>query len=89
MVAAILAGVIFVAMFGLIILDKIERHYVTLGCGALILILVFGLCMHSGTAVVETLNLHSFITPEFWYQAGRRPAPPAASTGRPFSLWPV
>ncbi len=70
MVAAILAGVIFVAMFGLIILDKIERHYVTLGCGALILILVFGLCMHSGTAVVETLNLHSFITPEFWYQAG-------------------
>lgn len=70
MFAAILAGIIFVFMFFLIILDKIERHHVTLGCGLLTLILVFGVCMHSGAAVIETLNLHSIITPVFWYQAG-------------------
>ena len=31
----VLALIIFISMFVLIVLDKIERHYVTLGCGAL------------------------------------------------------
>lgn len=70
MLAAVLAGIIFIAMFGLIILDKLERHYVTLGCGALTLILVFGGCMKSPSAIWETLNLHSFFTGHFWYQVG-------------------
>lgn len=69
-VAQVLAVVIFIAMFILIVLDKIERHYVTLGCGVLTLILVFGLGMHSMDAVVETLNLKSIFTPGFWYAAG-------------------
>ena len=70
MVGQILAVVIFVAMFVLIVIDKIERHYVTLGCGLLTLLLVFGLCMHSTPAIVETLNIQSIFTADFWYAAG-------------------
>lgn len=68
--AQILAVVIFVAMFGLIVMDKIERHYVTLGCGLLTLVLVFGLIMHDTGAIMETLNLKSIFTISFWYAAG-------------------
>ena len=64
MVGQILAVVIFVAMFVLIVIDKIERHYVTLGCGLLTLLLVFGLCMHSTPAIVETLNIQSIFKSE-------------------------
>lgn len=45
--APIAATMIFVLMFVLIVMDKIKRHYVTLGCGLLTLVVVFGLCMHS------------------------------------------
>ena len=41
----ILAVIIFIAMFVFIVIDKIERHYVTLGCGVLTLTVVFGLVM--------------------------------------------
>ncbi len=68
--AQILAVVIFVAMFVLIVMDKIERQIITLVCGVLTLVLVFGLGMHSMSAVLETLNLHSIFTPGFWYAAG-------------------
>jgi Na+/H+ antiporter NhaD/arsenite permease-like protein len=54
-------------MFALIIMDKIEKHYVTLTCGLLTIVLVFGLGLHSMTAVTDTLNLHSIITTNFWY----------------------
>lgn len=70
MISQIVAAVIFVVMFILIVVDKIERHYVTLGCGVLTLGLVMGLCMQSGEAVVQTLNFGSIITPEFWYHTG-------------------
>lgn len=70
MLAEILAVIIFLVMFILIITDKIERHYVTLGCGLLTLLLVFGLGMHSMEAVKETLNIHNIFTLEFWYAAG-------------------
>lgn len=66
----IIAVVIFVLMFALIIMDKIPRHWVTLGCGAATLIIVFGICMKSPQAIMETLNLKSIITPAFWYSAG-------------------
>ena len=64
--AQIFAVVIFVAMFILIVLDKIERHYVTLGCGLLTLVIVFGICMRSGTAILNTLAIKSFATKDFW-----------------------
>ena len=70
MISQIVAAVIFVAMFILIVLDKIERHYVTLGCGVLTLGLVFGLCMQSGDAVWQTLNFSSIFTVDFWYHTG-------------------
>lgn len=66
MVAQILAVVIFIAMFALIVLDKIERHYITLGCGLLTLLFVFGVCMHDVNAIVETLNVKQIFTLEFW-----------------------
>lgn len=69
-IAQILAVAIFIAMFLLIVIDKIERQYVTLGCGALTLILVFGIGMRSTSAIWRTLNLNSFFTTQFWYAAG-------------------
>lgn len=66
MISQIFAVVIFLAMFALIVSEKIQRHYVTLGCGILMLILVFGVCMKSTDAILNTLNIHSFIRPEFW-----------------------
>ena len=70
MVAQILAVTIFVAMFVLIVIDKIERQYITLGCGVITLVVVFGLCMHSVTAIMDTLNIHSIFTGTFWYTGG-------------------
>lgn len=69
--AQISAVVIFVAMFVLIVLDKIERHYVTLACGLLTVVGVFGILMRDMNAIVETLSLRTIITPHFWYAAGR------------------
>ncbi|MGN1142583.1 MAG: SLC13 family permease [Oliverpabstia sp.] len=70
-IAQILAITIFVVMFILIVIDKIERQYITLGCGLLTLALVFGLAMHSSTAVLETLNVRSIFTRGFWYTVGQ------------------
>lgn len=67
--AQICAIVIFVFMFLMIVLDKVEKHYVTLGCGLLTMAVVFGLCMHSGVAITETLNLKPIITKGFWITA--------------------
>jgi len=66
----VLAVLIFAVMFLLIVMDKIERHIVSMGCGLLMLVLVFGLGMHSMSAVTETLNLQSIFQPGFWYLAG-------------------
>lgn len=68
--AKVLAIAIFVCMFALIISEKIERHYVTLAAGALMLILVLGICMHSPEAIVRTLNYKSLGTLGFWYGKG-------------------
>ena len=67
MVSQILAVLIFLVMFALIITEKIERHIVTLGCGLLMIILVFGITMHSGSAIMETLNIGSIFTADFWH----------------------
>ena len=81
MVSQILAVAIFLVMFGLIITERFPRQYVTLCCGALTLLLVFGLGMqvdnhffgkdYNGLeAIKETLSLHTFFTKEFWYAVG-------------------
>lgn len=66
--AQIFAIIIFMTMFIMIVLDKIERHYVTLGCGILTLIVVFGICMRNGTAIWQTIAIRDFVKPDFWYQ---------------------
>lgn len=66
--AQIFAVIIFIAMFLMIVMDKIERHIVTLGCGLLTLIIVFGICMRSGTAIWQTIAIRDFVKPDFWYQ---------------------
>ena len=69
MTAQILAAVIFVGMFALIIMDKFERQYVTLGSAALVLVVVFGICMHSCDAIKNALNLGAIFRADFWYGA--------------------
>ena len=68
--AQITAIVIFVAMFIMIIMDKIEKHFVTLGCGALTLIAVFGVCKHDLGAIWKVLNISTIFTGEFWRTTG-------------------
>ncbi len=70
-VAQIMAVVIFVAMFVLIVMDKIERQYITLGCGALTLAGVFGICMRDLDAIWEILNIKGIFKLDFWYQASK------------------
>lgn len=70
LIAQIFAVVIFVGMFVLIIIDKLPRHYITLGSGLATIVIVFGLCMHSFDAFWETLNVQNIFTLEFWYSAG-------------------
>lgn len=71
MVSQIFAIVIFVLMFALIIMDKIPRHWVTLGCGLATIIIVFAICMRSSNAIIETLNIKSIFTTEFWHTSGK------------------
>ena len=78
MTAQIMAVAVFVIMFILIVSEKIERQWASLACGALILIVVFGICMHDKGAVLETLNIKAFIEPGFWY------AKAAAEEGKSF-----
>lgn len=67
MLAPWIAVGIFLLMFILIILDKWPHHYITLLCGLATIVLVFALCMHSWSAIWDTLNLTSIFTPEFWH----------------------
>ncbi len=68
--AQILAVILFAAMFLLIVSEKIERHVVSLVCGFLMLVLVFGVCMKSPAAIWNTLSLQNFFSVSFWYEAG-------------------
>ncbi|WP_448920880.1 SLC13 family permease [Eubacterium sp.] len=67
MAAQICAVIIFVVMFALIIMDKIPRQWVTLGCGLATIVIVFGICMKSPSAIMDTLNIKSIFTTEFWH----------------------
>ncbi len=78
MLAQTVAVAIFIAMFILIVMDKIERHHITLGCGVLTLVVVFGMIMKDGDAIIRTLNLDTVLTKHFWYSAG---SSESASTG--------
>lgn len=74
LMAQIAAVAIFIFMFVLLIMEKIERHIVTLSCGLLTLLIVFGLCMHDPGLIWSTLNLESMIRLDFWVSAGESTA---------------
>ena len=67
-IAQFFAVLIFLGMFIMIILDKIERHYVALGSALLMLVLTFGLCLQDGAAILRTLAFGDFFKRDFWYQ---------------------
>ncbi len=67
MAAQIAAIIIFVAMFIMIVFDVVERHIVTLASGLLVLTVVFGIFMHSWTAIWDTLNFSPIFKLPFWY----------------------
>ncbi len=68
--AQIFAVIIFLAMFILIVWDRVERQWVTLGCGLLTIVLVFAILMHSGSAIMSVLNVREIFTVNFWYTGG-------------------
>ena len=70
MFAEIMAVVIFVAMFALIVLDRYPKHYVTLGCGFLTSVFVFGIGMRSKEAFLETIAVKGIFKTSFWYSVG-------------------
>ncbi|MBO5976075.1 MAG: anion permease, partial [Oscillospiraceae bacterium] len=74
MAAQIIAVIIFVFMFVMLVLEKIERHVVTLLCGALTLILVFIVCMGDFRAAWDVISLESFTKLGFWYTTGHSEA---------------
>ena len=71
MTSQIIAVIIFALMFVMIIIDKIPRHIVTLGCGLATIGIVFAACMKSTDAIEQTLNIKSIFTPDFWIVSGQ------------------
>ena len=74
LIARILAVVIFVAMFAMIIMDKVEKQYITLIAAACTMIFVFGIGslaagsdMNGLQALLDTLNVKNIFTRDFWY----------------------
>ena len=66
----IAALAIFVVMFIMVVLEKIPKHFVTLGCGLLTLIVVFGIMMRSPQAIWDTLGIKNIVSLDFWYSVG-------------------
>ena len=64
--AQLVALIIFILMFVAIVMDKIERQWVTLGCGAATLLIVFGIIMKSPATILESLNVTSIFHRDFW-----------------------
>ena len=82
MTAQIIAVIIFALMFVMIIIDKIPRHIVTLGCGLATIGIVFAACMKSTDAIEQTLNIKSIFTPDFWIVSGQAEADAFPQTPR-------
>lgn len=70
MLAQVFAVAIFVGMFILIVTEIFERHIISSVCAMLTIIFVFGVGMGSVPAIMETLNLQSFLHKGFWVSAG-------------------
>lgn len=71
LVAQILAVLTFLVMFALVVTEHIERQYTTLGCGAFVLVVIFGFVLRSKEMILSVLNLSCFTKVSFWYEAGQ------------------
>lgn len=74
--ARLIAVAIFVVMFVMIIMEKFEKQYITLTAGLATIVGVFGIgglladdAMDSMSALIDTLNVKSIFTRDFWYAA--------------------
>lgn len=65
-----MAIVIFVAMFLLLVTEKLERHITTMICGTVTVVGVFIICMKDFATAWDVLSFESFISPGFWYSTG-------------------
>ena len=83
MAAQITAVIIFLIMFALIITEKIPRHIATTICSIATIILVFGVCMHSATALWDTLNFQTLHLLISGARGRKRQKAQKESTGRP------
>lgn len=70
-------------------MDKFGRQYITLGCGALTLIGVFGICMRSVNAIWEIINLRSILHRTFGIRVQGLRNPGLELTGKPLFSLPV
>ena len=66
MATQIIAIVIFIVMFVMIVVSKIERQWITLGAALLTIVVVLLLGLKSPGAAMEVLNLKAFISGSFW-----------------------
>ena len=66
MLAQILAIVIFLVMFIMIIIEVFERQVITLVCGLVMCVLVLGIVLRDPEAILETINITSIFTKDFW-----------------------
>lgn len=65
-IALVAATLIFLIMFVLVVLEKIEKQYVTLACGLLMIVVVLGFIMHDTDAIIDVLNFKSLFQKGFW-----------------------
>lgn len=67
MAAKIVAAILFISMFGFMVNGRFERHKITLVTGGIMLVLVQGIIMGSGKAVMEVLAIKDLFLPGFWF----------------------
>lgn len=70
MLAQLVVIAIFLTMFVLMVTERFEKHRITLVSGIATLVVVFGIIMQNGDAIINILNLRSIFTLHFWYSAG-------------------
>lgn len=83
MTEQIAAAVIFLVMFIMIVADKTERYKITLICGGITLVAVFGMIMKNPGLIFDALNPAAVADPRFWYLNGQT----AAIHARPGINW--
>ena len=70
MVAQIIAIALFIIMFVMIVTEKIERQWVSLGSALIMLVFLFGFYLHDMDTIWEILNIKEIVTLPFWYATG-------------------